>query len=246
VSQYRELNAPEIVKTIATLRSRIEERFPGSSLGRLNGELLDVANEAIARTQWIRAPHVPLRIATWFLGLALVGLFGWVLLAVDLRQLPDFADFLQAIDAAISSAVFLGAAIVFLVSWENRRKRHRALRAIHELRALAHIVDMHQLTKDPDRFIFQRPDTASSPKRTLSPFELGRYLDYCSETLSLISKIAAIYVQGLDDQVILDAADEVQELTTGLNAKIWQKIAMLRQHQPAGGAGATAARSAES
>ena len=31
----------------------------------------------------------------------------------------------------------------------------------------------------------------SSPKRLLSPFELTRYLDYCSEMLSLAAKVAA-------------------------------------------------------
>lgn len=45
--------------------------------------------------------------------------------------------------------------------------------------------------------------TASSPKQTLSGPELIRYLDYCSEMLSLIGKLAALYVQKFDDPVAL-------------------------------------------
>src|SRR4029078_4760590 len=115
----------------------------------------------------------------------------------------------------------------FLVTWETRIKRARALRAIHELRAMAHIVDMHQLTKDPERAFNIGSDTASSPKRVLSPFELSRYLGYCTETLSLISKIAALYVQGFQDSVVLDALDDMEDLTMGIARKIWQKIALI-------------------
>ena len=61
----------------------------------------------------------------------------------------------------------------------------------------------------------------------MTQFELGRYLDYCSELLSLISKIAALYVQRFDDEVLLGAVDEVESLTSGLSRKIWQKIIIL-------------------
>ena len=57
--------------------------------------------------------------------------------------------------------------------------------------------------------------------------ELIRYLDYCSEMLSLIGKIAALYVQKFDDPVALVAVNEVEELTTSLSRKIWQKIMIL-------------------
>jgi hypothetical protein len=108
-------------------------------------------------------------------------------------------------------------------------KRRRALAVLHELRSLAHIVDMHQLTKDPDRADGRGADTASSPKRPLTRFELTRYLDYCSEMLSLISKIGALYVQGSYDPVVLAAVDQVEDLASGLSRKIWQKIMILER-----------------
>jgi hypothetical protein len=61
----------------------------------------------------------------------------------------------------------------------------------------------------------------------MTRFELARYLDYCSEMLSLVSKLAVLYVQRFDDAQVLAAVDDVQALTTGLSNKIWQKIVIL-------------------
>jgi hypothetical protein len=133
----------------------------------------------------------------------------------------------QVSEAGLNVFLLLSAAILFLVTVETRIKRRRALKAIHELRALAHVIDMHQLTKDPERLMARRAATPSSPKQDLTEFELGRYLDYCSEMLSLIGKLAALYVQKFDDPVALAAVNEVEDLTTGLSRKIWQKIMLI-------------------
>ena len=79
-------------------------------------------------------------------------------------------------------------------------------------------------------------DTPSSPRRTLTRYELIRYLDYCSEMLSLNSKLAALYAQNFDDPVVLEAVDQVEALTTALSGKIWQKIVILTGNSPAGAA----------
>jgi hypothetical protein len=63
----------------------------------------------------------------------------------------------------------------------------------------------------------------------LGAFELGRYLDYCSEMLSLLGKIAALYAQYTTDSAALAAVDQIEDLTSGLSRKIWQKIMMLHQ-----------------
>jgi hypothetical protein len=86
---------------------------------------------------------------------------------------------------------------------------------------------MHQLTKDPERMHVQGPDTRSSPKRTMTNFELNRYLDYCSEMLSLSGKIAALYVQDFPDAAVVAAVNDIEDLTSGLSRKIWQKIMIL-------------------
>jgi len=227
---YRSLNPEHITRTIAQLRDRIQERFPGSGLGKVAEELQQIGDEAVARSQWIARPLLPLRIG---IGLLVALLAAVTLLALAnlnvTKMWENFSDFVQAIDAGINDIVFIGIAIFFLVTLEGRMKRRRALKAIHELRALAHIIDMHQLTKDPEIILTGGPATKSSPKRTMTTFEMSRYLDYCSEMLSLIGKVAALYAQRFNDPVALSAVDEIEDLTTGLSRKIWQKIMIINQ-----------------
>ncbi len=64
----------------------------------------------------------------------------------------------------------------------------------------------------------------------MDPFELHRYLDYCSEMLALISKVGALYVQDFPDRAALDAVDQIENLATGLSRKIWQKIVILDRY----------------
>jgi hypothetical protein len=61
----------------------------------------------------------------------------------------------------------------------------------------------------------------------MNAFELGRYLDYCNEMLSLIGKLAAVYIQRFDDEVALEAVNEVEMLTASLSDRIWQKLMFL-------------------
>jgi hypothetical protein len=127
-------------------------------------------------------------------------------------------------------AVLTGSALFFLITLETRIKRRRSLRALHAFRSIAHVIDMHQLTKDPSVVLAQGPATASSPQRGMNKFELSRYLDYCSEMLSLTSKLAALYAQNLPDPVIIETVKDIEALTTNLSSKIWQKITILDTH----------------
>ena len=224
---YRSLDSEKIIGTIETLSRRIAERFPGSGLNRVCEELLTIAGESQSRIAWIGKPQRSLRVITGLLVAIIVGALILVLANASWPQNGfDLVVLVQASEAGLNIFLLLSAAILFLVTAETRIKRRRALKAIHELRALAHVIDMHQLTKDPERLSL-RTDTPSSPKLNLTPAELGRYLDYCSEMLSLIGKLAALYVQKFDDPVALAAVNEVEDLTTGLSRKIWQKIMII-------------------
>jgi hypothetical protein len=141
-------------------------------------------------------------------------------------EIGNRADVIQAILAIVDEVVLLGVAIVYLLGREGHIKRSDALRALYEFRSLAHVIDMHQLTKDPE-IVMHQDATASSPHRTMSRFELGRYLDYCSEMLSLTSKLAALHVQDLRDPVVLGAVRDVESLAGTLQNKIWQKKQIL-------------------
>jgi hypothetical protein len=123
--------------------------------------------------------------------------------------------------------ILAGAGIFFLITLDSRIKRRRALAAIHELRVISHIIDMHQLTKDPEMTIAHGYETPSSPKRKMTVFKLNRYLDYCCEMLSLVGNISALYIQNFDDPVAISSAYEIESLTNGTSRKIWQKIMIL-------------------
>jgi len=232
IHKYRQLDPQQIIATIKQLRDRVEARFPESGLGKVVAEILIVARQTVSRMAWIQRPHMLLRCASILLSCVIVALLVGLLLNIREFRLSDFSESIQGIDSSISSVVFVGAAILFFVSWENRIKRSRALKALHELRALAHIVDMHQLTKDPESYFGGGPRANSPERRPMTPFELNRYLDYCSEALALLSKIAALHVQEFQDEIVLDAVDDVEDLTTGLSRKIWQKIMILESLDP--------------
>jgi len=222
---YRSLNADLIVQTCRANNERITERFAGSGLSKVSAELLTVSEHAAELSSWLAKPHIPLR-ALACLGIAAVLIVvAGVAMNVKLQfTINSVVDFLQGSEAAINEVVFLGIAVFFFFTLETRLKRRRALKAIHELRSIAHIIDMHQLTKDPERIAGAPTGTELTAKRPQSPAELIRYLDYCSDLLALISKIAALYVQNFDDPVTISAVNEVENLTNGLSRKIWQKI----------------------
>jgi hypothetical protein len=224
---YRRLDGISIVETLGRLERRIEERFPGSGLGRVAAELLLVARDSTRRAAVLRRPNVAVRIASWALIALIVGIAGEALLHFRLAPRWDEVVAFVNTSQAIQNVVFLGIAVLFLANVETRLKRRRALAAIHELRSIAHIVDMHQLTKNPDQFLAESAATASSPSRVGTRFELSRYLAYCTELLSLTSKVAALYVQEFEDRVVLEAVNDMETLATGLSAKIWQKIIIL-------------------
>lgn len=232
---YRSLDSEKIIGTIARLCTRIDERFPGSGLGRVCKELLTIAGESQQRSAWIAKPQKSLRV---MVGVLIALIVVVLVLVLANSTLPasgfDFVVLLQVSEAGINVFIVLGAAILFLIASEARIKRSRALKAIHELRALAHVIDMHQLTKDPERFLIRGAETTPSPTQTLTATQIVRYLDYCSEMLSLIGKLAALYVQKFDDPVALAAVNEVEELTTGLSRKIWQKIMILHSDTATG------------
>ncbi len=235
---FRTLDATHIIATIERLNHRIEERFPGAGLSGVGRDLFGLARECAREAESLGVPNWPVRvgIATAVLLMTVVLVAAISGIATGLASstaVSGLSDFVQGVEAGINDLVFLGIAIYFLASIEGRLKRRVALRRIHQLRSIAHIVDMHQLTKDPEYLTVPREDTASSPPRTMSRAELGRYLDYCSELLSLTGKIGALFVQHMDDAVVLQAVNEIEDLTNGLSRKIWQKITLLERAAPA-------------
>jgi hypothetical protein len=227
---YSELRLDHIMNTLQTLERRIVERFPDSGLRSVAAELTRIGADTNAVIDRYLQPHRGLRALIYF-GVAIIIALAIITVAV----IPDYAsdagirigDLLQAIESAAQSLIFLSVAIYFLLTLETRVNRRISLRALHRLRSIVHIVDMHQLTKDPEHLRTPGMETASSPERSMTRFELARYLDYCSELLSLSSKLAALHVQYVNDPVVLGAVNDIEVLAANLANKIWQKIVIL-------------------
>ena len=226
---YQSLDPGKIVVTAETLGRRVDERFPDSGLSKVVRELTEVTRQSEGLSLWLQRPNRWLRSGVALAIALIITLVIGAFMSLDLNVslFSSMSDFAQGLESVINDFIFLGLAIYFLATGEARLKRRKALAAIHVLRSMAHIIDMHQLTKDPEQFAQAVVPTPSSPKCSMTPFELARYLDYCSEALAILSKIAAVYVQHFNDLVTLSAVNDVEELTSGLSRKIWQKIMIL-------------------
>ena len=241
-TELSRLDPDRILDTAETLSNRIRERFPASGLSGVAEQLVHLAGKAKARSAWIERPNLRLR-ATSIVVIATIVIASVAAVVVSLREgnasgrigLPELV---QIGESAVNDLVLLGAAIFFLLSFETRAKRARVFRAVQELRTLAHLVDVHQLTKNPEVLRESYVRTPSSPTHSLDAFGMSRYLDYCSEMLSLIGKIAALYCDAFDDADAVQAVTDLEQMAIGLQRKIWQKIIILegraRERPPLG------------
>ena len=223
------LDPVRVTATIDQLYDRISDRFPDSGLSKVCRQLAGISRKAQQRSDFIRRPAWGLRLLTALLILVILGVVAATLYSLGAPQKTvGLLDFVPILDSALNDVVLVGAAIFFLVTLEIRLKRSRALESLHELRSIAHLIDMHQLTKSPERLDYEGRATTHSPRSEMTRFELNRYFDYCSEMLSLTGKVAAIYSQRFNDSVAVASVNDIESLTTGLSRKIWQKIMILQ------------------
>lgn len=235
MSNYSQLNPELLVATVEKLSTRVGERFPKAGLFKVSKHLCDLAAESRRRVTETGRKSVWIRMLIVLLLIVMVVGISMSISAFRLEPKTSdvtWIELVQAMESGINDIVFVGVGVFFLASLENRMRRRRILKALHELRSLAHVIDMHQLTKDPQRAAGVLVATPSSPTSELSPDQLIRYLDYCSEMLSLVGKLAALYLQRSDDAVVLSTVDEIEGLTTGLARKIWQKLMIIHASHP--------------
>lgn len=223
---FKTLDAARIIETAERLHRRVGERFPESSLAKVAGELLELARAGRADIDALSAPIWWLRATVT--GLTAAGAFLFVYVGSFIRIGGAGAIDVGALEAGINTLVLAGLGLLFLARAEARVKQARALKALHQYRSIAHVIDMHQMGKDPVMLGTDRPRTAASRRVTLTPFEMERYLDYCSELLSVNAKIAALYAQHIDDPVVVEAVSDIEAMCTGMARKVWQKIMILQ------------------
>ena len=225
---YRSLNPDLIVQTAARLSERMEARFGGRGLTLVAKELTKFAKEEVGLAQRIARPRLFVRSLVYLFiasGIAVIAYIAWTV-KLDFRTAPSL-DMFEGVEAFINLLILLSAGVWFLLNLETRMKRHDVLVRINQLRSIAHVIDMHQLSKDPMSDLHAGAKSESKPESDLHGYALVRYLDYCADLLALTGKLASIYLEYIEDPVVIASVNDFESLTGELSRKIWQKVTVL-------------------
>lgn len=226
---FTKLDLHEIEATAHKLSLRIGDRFPDSGLFRISQELLTISRQTENQIREIKRPIWWLRISSYLCLIFFITLLSYGMLLIINNftlGIENITELMQGVESGTNELILIGIISYFLFSLEAKFKRNLALKSLHQFRSLAHVVDMHQLTKDPS-VLLNVNKTSSSPERSFTKFEMVRYLDYCSEILVLVGKLSVIYAQYMEDERILNSVNDVENITQNLSNKIWQKIMIL-------------------
>ena len=224
------LEAPAVRDTVRELLDRVSARFPERGLRAVCQDLLLLVEEVQSGSSRTQQRIRTARLISRIVMAAILGGTAFILAFAVKDAVQEFdkvLDLLPFVETAINDVVFAGIAVFFLWSFPERIQRGQLLNLLHQLRSTAHIIDMHQLTKDPEQLRPTYVATEASKPLGMTRDEMERYLDYCSEMLSLVGKTAALCAEESRDTVVLETVSTIESLTVGLSRKIWQKISML-------------------
>lgn len=228
--RYRTLDAKLIIETAERLEKRVAERFPDTGLRGVAIELVSLSRDLAKAAKALEAPIWWLRgvVIVAIAAGALMFLFVGTILPLGRISGPhDAIQSVQGIESLINMIILAMLGFLALIRTEERIKRKQVFRKLHGLRSLIHVIDMHQLTKDPAALSTDFKPTSHSPARITDRADLARYLDYCSEMLSITGKIAALFAQSVNDDVVVDGVNDIESLGSNLSRKIWQKITLI-------------------
>jgi hypothetical protein len=233
MTTYQRLEPQPVADTVARVSERIIARFgpPPRGLGAVAtelGELVSTIEDDMKDAQ--RRAGIRTFIANALTTVIVVGL--GLALVLALRDLsstgPGHAtNWVPLLDSGVDDAVFGGLAVLFLRGLPERLERQRLLDVLHKLRSLAHVIDMHQVMKDPKRVISPYHPTDASEPEPLDVEHLHHYFAYCSELLSLVAKTSALCAESSGDSVVLENVRGIESLSSEITTRIWQKIAVL-------------------
>ncbi|MCB1029332.1 MAG: hypothetical protein KDB24_16395, partial [Microthrixaceae bacterium] len=145
------LDPNAIVATAENLSLRIDERFEGRGISEIGHHLLGTARATRERLEELHRPRRGLRygIAALILVTMAVATYAAFSVDLDVDEVGGIDDWIMVLEAGLQDLVFVGLAVVFVRGAEARVVRKDALIGLHQLRSVAHVIDMHQLTKDP-------------------------------------------------------------------------------------------------
>ncbi|RUV73095.1 MAG: hypothetical protein EOR30_12335 [Mesorhizobium sp.] len=228
--RYRTLDSKLIIETAERLEKRVAERFPDAGLRGVAIELVSLSRDLAKAAKALEAPIWWLRgvvVAAIAAGALMFLFVGTILPLGRISGTDDAVQSVQGIESLINMIILAVLGFLALIRTEERIKRKQVFRKLHGLRSLIHVIDMHQLTKDPAALSTDFKPTSHSPARITDRADLARYLDYCSEMLSITGKIAALFAQSVNDNVVVDGVNDIESLSSNLSRKIWQKITLI-------------------
>jgi hypothetical protein len=231
VRTLEKLEPVPVIGTARRLRDRVGARFPDRGIHRVAQELVTLTEQVAdasagsrRRTRLVRtASHVVIGIVVL---VALVA-FGFAVEGAFTEAPDNGLDWLPLIESAVNDIVFVALAVVLLYTFPERVQRSDLLAKLHRLRSLAHIIDMHQLTKEPESLRDAFVNGTDGADVDLSPEQVEYYLEYCTELLSLVGKAAALCAEESQDEIVLNTVSTIESLTMGMSRKVWQKITVL-------------------
>jgi hypothetical protein len=232
VSTLGKLEPVPVIETARRLCDRIGARFPDRGIHRVAQELValteQVADTSAGTRRRSRLVRTGSRGMIAVVVLVALVAFGFAVEAAFTEAPDNGLDWLPLIESAVNDVVFVAIAVIVLHSFPERVQRADLLAKLHRLRSLAHIIDMHQLTKEPeslrDAFAGSLDDDVD-----LTAEQVEYYLEYCTELLSIVSKAAALCAEESQDDVVLTTVSTIETLTMGMSRKVWQKIFVLNE-----------------
>ncbi|MEL6828840.1 MAG: hypothetical protein AAFO63_01760 [Pseudomonadota bacterium] len=225
---YRSLNGERIVDSIRKVTDRIENRFGGRGLTQISRELETFAEAEVGRAKSLARPRFLLRGLTFLVVLAAISSVVWLGWRFGLKlQAEASLEMFEGVEALINILILSAAGIYFLMNLEARVKRHDVLTQLNQLRSIAHIIDMHQVSKDPIVDLHVGATSEAEPGSELNGYELVRYLDYCAKLVTLTGKLAAVYLEYIEDPIVISSVNDFESLTGEMARKIWQKVTVL-------------------
>ncbi|MFD2797309.1 hypothetical protein ACFS27_27370 [Promicromonospora vindobonensis] len=228
------LEAVPVIETVRRLCDRIGARFPDRGIHRVAQELASlteqVADTSAGSRRRSRLVRTGSRAMIGVVVLVALVAFGFAVEAAFTEAPDNGLDWLPLIESAVNDLVFVAIAVVVLHSLPERAQRSDLLAKLHRLRSLAHIIDMHQLTKEPESL---RDAFAGGTDGDvdLTPEQVEYYLEYCTELLSIVSKAAALCAEESQDEIVLSTVSTIETLTMSMSRKVWQKITVLSEQR---------------
>lgn len=219
----RALDPDLLAAHIRDVRDETRRSFPNRSLPRYQTNLISLVEEirVLAAKLSGRSPLDFLLPGLIIFVALLVATVILIIFRFRVEMPESILEIMEPLEASTNLAVLVAGTTYFVWRTVAERRRHKALSLLHKVRSQIHILDMTQLAKNLNETEVEK----------LSLAERIRYLDYCSQTVSLTAKAGALIITNFEDPVVISAVTEIETLSTGLSQKIWSKINVLHSEQ---------------